>query len=329
MYRAVKVGNRFALISNTGVTGYIHSIFDKTINIDIKERNANFSLLTLARSDVDEGPSILVTSMQNNESWHRIGAKIGDPVIFTSNAVYLSNIKLVEDISNATVWRAATGSVLQGLQCLPYEEIKLRCDEVALFIKINGKNQGVYPLVTRFSDIIHGKLTCDDDPFIHRFLQGVLTLHNALSRTSGNLQETNDFDSAVKMLLGLGDGLTPSGDDFLAGLLFAMHFAQTVFARKHDALPPLAHVVCENMAERTNEISQHFLHCAAEGQWGRTTEEFMIALFGQTAQHNEELHRALNRKLSYGATSGMDEIFGIMFGFVEMIEFFRKEERAS
>lgn len=323
MYQAVRAGNCFASVCKTGGSGYIHSIFDKTINIDLKERNAGVSLFTLARSDVDETPATLVTSMQSNESWYHIGAKVGDTITFTSSAVYLGKIKLIDGISNATIWQAKTSSVLQELPSLTYEEIKLRCDKVALFVKTNGKNQSVYPLITRFSEIFDRSYMYDTDPFLQQFLHGVLTLHNAFSCTSGNFQSISDFDLAAKMLLGLGDGLTPSGDDFLAGLLFAVHFVQKVFARKCDVLPIIIHAMCENMEERTNRISRHFLRCAADGQWGRVTEDFMVALFKSSAQHNDELYRTVDKKLSYGATSGMDEIFGIMFGVCEAVKIFK------
>lgn len=324
MYRAVKLGNSFASICNSGGLGYVHSIFDKTINIDLKEQNADVSLYTLARSDVDETPFTLVTSMQNNESWHHIGIKIGDPIIFTPNAVYSGEIILVDGISNAAIWHTAASTVLRDLPRLTYEEIMMRCNEAVLFVKTIGKKQGTYPLVTRFSQIIDQRFIYEDDPFLQQFLQGVSTLHRAISCTSDNLQSKNDFDLAVKMLLGLGYGLTPSGDDFLAGLLFAMYFVQMVFARNCDVLPMISHSVCENMAERTNQISRHFLRCAAEGQWGRVTEDFMTALFRCTEQQNEELYRIVEKKLSYGATSGMDEIFGIMFGICETVRYFEE-----
>ncbi|OQB23837.1 MAG: hypothetical protein BWY11_01567 [Firmicutes bacterium ADurb.Bin182] len=123
----------------------------------------------------------------------------------------------------------------------------------------------------------------------------------------------------VTALLGWGVGLTPSGDDFLAGLLYAMYFTQMVYNRKLDILPTILSSVLQNMAGKTNQISRHFLRYAAEGLWGRATERFMLAVHGND---NAALYDAIREKAVYGATSGTDEIQGIMFGFYEVARLF-------
>jgi len=140
-------------------------------------------------------------------------------------------------------------------------------------------------------------------------------------------KDKNDFP-VMKMpgfdvfkFLGLGDGLTPSGDDFLAGMLFAIHFAQMVYARKCELLPNIVNSVLQNMTTRTNQISRHFLHYASEGLWGRATEQFMTALFGF---NDDVLYCAVKEKMAYGATSGIDEMSGIMSGLCEFIRIFEE-----
>jgi hypothetical protein len=75
------------------------------------------------------------------------------------------------------------------------------------------------------------------------------------------------------------------------------------------------------MAMKTNEISQHFLRYACEGLWGRATERFMLALFGND---DAALRTAVKEKMTYGATSGMDEISGMMFGLRETVKLFEE-----
>ena len=140
---------------------------------------------------------------------------------------------------------------------------------------------------------------------------------NGMSKTDFPVMRLSDFD--VTKLLGLGDGLTPSGDDFLAGMLFAMHFAQIVYGQKCVYLPAIIGTVLQNMTWRTNQISRHFLRYATEGLWGRATEQFMLALFGNDG---DTLYSAAEKKMSYGATSGIDEMSGIMFGLCETIRLF-------
>lgn len=65
---------------------------------------------------------------------------------------------------------------------------------------------------------------------------------------------------SVGSLVGLGPGLTPSGDDFLAGVMIAAHALrrQKVAARLHRVITPL-------VSRSTNPISGAHLAAAAEG----------------------------------------------------------------
>lgn len=128
-------------------------------------------------------------------------------------------------------------------------------------------------------------------------------------------------DLDAEKLLGYGDGLTPSGDDFLAGMLSAIHFAQKIYGQMCIYLPSVTEAVLRGMERRTNRISRHFLRYAAEGAWGLATERFMLALF-----RDEEvaLRSAIEKKISYGASSGVDEMKGIMFGLCETIRLFEE-----
>lgn len=120
----------------------------------------------------------------------------------------------------------------------------------------------------------------------------------------------------VNTLIGHGTGLTPSGDDFLSGLLAAMHFTRRVYDQECDLLQVLANGVLQNMATKTNQISRHFLHYAVEGLWGRATERFMFAFFGEDEL---KLYDAILEKAAYGGTSGVDEIQGVLFGLYETV----------
>lgn len=141
--------------------------------------------------------------------------------------------------------------------------------------------------------------------------------HSGMNQNDFPIMRLSDFD--VTKLLGLGNGLTPAGDDFLAGLLFAVHFAQMLYCRRCAYLPAIIKATLHNMTAKTNEISQHFLRYASEGLWGRATERFMLALFGN---NDDMLRIAIKEKTTYGATSGIDEMSGIMLGLCETIKLF-------
>ena len=117
-------------------------------------------------------------------------------------------------------------------------------------------------------------------------------------------------------LIGLGNGLTPSGDDFLAGMLNGIHFMEKFLGEKCPYLPRIADMITKNL-HHTGQISRHFLSYALEAQWGSNTQNFLIAL----ANGNKEaLFKAINKKLDYGASSGSDELRGCLYGIMEYLK---------
>ena len=113
--------------------------------------------------------------------------------------------------------------------------------------------------------------------------------------------------------IGLGAGLTPARDDFLAGMLYGLHFMQKLCGKEPSYLLENTQIIAENL-HRTGTISRHFLHYALKGEWGQNTENFLIALI---SGESKNLYNAIDVKLSLGASSGTDELRGCIFGIKE------------
>ena len=120
-----------------------------------------------------------------------------------------------------------------------------------------------------------------------------------------------DFDPAD--FIGAGVGLTPSGDDFLAGILHGIHFLENLYGKKHPYLPRLEDSIRRNL-RRTGSISRHFLRYALQGEWGRCTENVLVAF---VSGDKNRLYDTANAKLAWGASSGADELRGCLFGIRE------------
>lgn len=99
-------------------------------------------------------------------------------------------------------------------------------------------------------------------------------------------------------LIGLGPGLTPSGDDLIGGALCALHATGRceVATRLADWALPLAQ-------SGTNRISQAHLACAAEGECGETVNDAVVALLSGDSVD-------LGRIDAIGHTSGWDTLAG-------------------
>ncbi|WP_440064206.1 DUF2877 domain-containing protein [Streptosporangium sp. OZ121] len=122
---------------------------------------------------------------------------------------------------------------------------------------------------------------------------------------------------AAEQLVGLGPGLTPSGDDVLAGLLVALrHLGGAAGAGRAVWLAGwLAAAVTFDVRGRTTPISAALLHCAARGE---ASGEVLAVLRGMAGR--QSLEAALHRLLQLGHTSGADLAWGLRIGLAAVID---------
>lgn len=109
---------------------------------------------------------------------------------------------------------------------------------------------------------------------------------------------------AARPLVGLGPGLTPSGDDALAGIEAALR------ALGHPAAGFLA-MALDDVTERTTVVSTALLRHAARGEFTERIHLLLVALLGED---DTELPAAIARAIAWGATSGRDCLIGVIAG---------------
>jgi len=108
---------------------------------------------------------------------------------------------------------------------------------------------------------------------------------------------------AAAQLAGLGNGLTPAGDDFLGG---TMLWAWLALSTPRS----LCRVLAEAAAPRTTALSAALLHAAARGECSAAWHALLAALCQGT---DVELAKAARAVLAHGATSGADALAGFLW----------------
>jgi hypothetical protein len=107
-------------------------------------------------------------------------------------------------------------------------------------------------------------------------------------------------------LAGLGSGLTPAGDDLLAG---AMLWAWLDHPTPKMFCPAVARVA----APRTTTLSAALLKAAARGECSAAWHALLSALsIGQDEEARERIAEAVHEILGRGATSGADSLAGFL-----------------
>ncbi|HIE39022.1 MAG TPA: DUF2877 domain-containing protein [Anaerolineae bacterium] len=130
----------------------------------------------------------------------------------------------------------------------------------------------------------------------------------AARKATGDLQAGWAGDEArlrtgAARLSGLGGGLTPSGDDFLTGVMLWAWLA-------HPAPGPFCHILVEAAAGLTTTLSAAFLQAAARGECSGAWHRLITALGEGT---DAEVAGAAQGVLAHGATSGADGLAGFLW----------------
>jgi len=118
----------------------------------------------------------------------------------------------------------------------------------------------------------------------------------------------------VRGLVGLGEGLTPSGDDFIGGLLFCRKILQDSYPDILDLEFPKLPGFIESIQASTNTISHTFLKDHAEGHGFEPIHLFANAFL--TGQPDDLLHKILVDLTHIGHSTGWDLLTGFLTGML-------------
>jgi len=269
-------------IKNSSLTGFVHSTFRRTINIQCIE---NGELYTIASSQVDNAPNTLVIQSASLEEWN---VDVNDAVFLKNKTLSILN-KLAISINQANKWESILPEYPSKHQNLIRNLIKMK-----EYIDFHGKAGGIKKNLlaqslyeTEMSKLIEERTRLVENELLNNRMTNAL--HHAVS------------------LIGLGPGLTPSGDDFLVGLFTIINLRNSPF-NTHQSF-------CEEVVLRaktlTNEISYMALKKASIGK----VRESIIQLVYAILNGNEaDLYLSLNKVLNIGSSSGTDIALGLVCG---------------
>ncbi|MDA0999134.1 MAG: DUF2877 domain-containing protein [bacterium] len=142
-----------------------------------------------------------------------------------------------------------------------------------------------------------------ENPFLKAGMEGASALYDWMCGAGGDGGAPPP--EAATALIGLGPGLTPSGDDLIGGAMIALRALgrEDMAKRLADWALPLAEV-------RTGEISCAHLRCAARGEGAAALHAALGWLMAPAGEVELELEAALDRIGAIGHTSGWDALAG-------------------
>lgn len=248
----------------SGVNTIVESVFRRALNLVAPDG----SLLTIHSRDGLHGPGSLLTDLEDC----RLLGKVGDEIEISSSSINLD------------------GRLVKLDTCVFYSSRRLPIQTQPKIIAVDWLEKELSKKATSSS------FWSQADDY---FSQAISKKLNLARRDF--LQDPNSIKSASQ-LIGLGIGLTPTGDDYLLGFLAVTKLS----AHRTGATNRLPGNIRELMT-RTTRISQHFLKAATENQFSDLTYDFLVSM-----ENGQKDQKALEALMSYGASSGSDIATGML-----------------
>lgn len=137
-------------------------------------------------------------------------------------------------------------------------------------------------------------------------VQAILTAIKQAFTDKNSAQMLN----AARHLIGLGPGLTPSGDDFLVGCLKGLWLLRMSAPGARQMLDCLRAALPADLKACTTRVSAEFIRYALDGAFAEVLDQAARALLAPS--YPEMVHSAVRRLLAQGETSGTDTMFGLL-----------------
>lgn len=257
--------------------GVIHSVFERTVNILWDD-----DLFTVAVCTVDDAPATMVIE---RDSLRGLNVRSGERAWVAEGNLQLGNWWI--DWQGAPGWDRRVPAYLPGSSRLR-ENLPLALQLVQKSGKANWLQES------------GAKLSGFEEALQTMLQERTESLFRQLRRKAPSA-----FLKEAEGLLGLGNGLTPSGDDVLTGMLAALMMPDAPISLAGERSKGLM----ELAQERTNLISYTTLCHAAEG---RVRDSFLHLLDALLFSSEAAVRRRLETVLAIGSSSGSEIAWGLL-----------------
>lgn len=273
MYQALSIHDVLAkkISKAQKFKGKIHSKFDKAVNLKLDGGDL-FSLLV---SSIDKSPTSIIINL---ESFTNLNVGLGD-------SFYLDESKLVLGTEEFSLEYAI--------------EYSLNLPEVYINSEYLKEN------VSMFKEYIEELMEKVSDPIEELIYKKIFDSAIKLKQA-----EKTKVELIFKSLVGMGIGLTPSGDDFLVGLISVASLKNSGMKQYLDYFQKML----IDSKNSTNEISYSVLINAARGYFKEVYSDFLEVVFSRRVTVED-----FERILSIGYSSGKDTLIGMLTG-LEILE---------
>ncbi len=274
-------------------TGFVVGVYERTVYIEL----SGGDFLCIGGPEVGNGPIMAIAATVPADDWRDAGIVVGQNITIDESGLTVGDaFKFF--LGRHAIWQPApwpaVGMNLAPTLVLLQDLMRERAptDGLARVVIGNAAAAGSAP-----ARAIERRATLN-----------IATLSDWLeAQLSGDAAElASAGQAAVDGLIGLGPGLTPSGDDLISGLLIALH------ATDHAAAAAaLASFVRKTPADATSKLSRAFIEAAIAGEPNEAMQPMLSCLLKGEPCALAPAFEGLDR---IGHSSGWDMLAGIVIG---------------
>ena len=292
-FQALSVGIQVPLHPFSGT---VHSVFRQACNLWLEPGG----LLTLLPSDKDNLPHGIRLNTSSQPVFLEL-LRVGEPVACRGGILRIDGPDFSIDLRNARLWHVD----------LQITQIDCRRPAQAQAWAIAWSELNTYHRRSDLLGIMESFSPSERPPATSEVL-----LQQSAHAVPALLQATRDFQfgdasASIRLLIGLGPGLTPSGDDFLIGYVAGLWCTAGTNPSRIRFLMALGSELSE-ASRNTNEISCTYLRSAAKGHVSEPIAKLAQRL--NQANNMSSVRAATQAALQVGHTSGSDGVLGFLLG---------------
>ncbi len=288
--RAISVGHAVPRMQFDAV---VHSVFASAVNLKVNDQEPLLTLLTSTEGDLPQGIRLEPSRTLSFERLHA-----GTPAACRHGVLHVDEKLLTIDLQQAACWDSSLPSMQARM-----EKPAVHATWKSVWRTLDNR-QAARSAEMRASCLLDTSAEAQP-PWVQQAGRCMRDLIRATAR----------YDAAaiavIKQLVGLGPGLTPSGDDLLAGYLLGLHYAVQGKQERIGLLVELARAIMDGL-HRTGDISRTYLFHAARGEPSRAL--FRLAHAICAAAGEPAVLRSAEAAMAAGHTSGMDTVTGLLMG---------------
>lgn len=272
---------------------YTHSIFNNVVNIQWENK-----LISIQNNRVPKGSLSMVVEGEIN--FKDNSPNLRGKVNITGDVVTIGRMKFL--ISEPEIWDPE----LKYLPRIFFINKEAVIKAINNIILINGKNSGTMDATFKsLEQNIPVNYTKESNLFYNILIKSMNSLKN---------KELNVAANEISDLIGIGIGLTPSGDDFIVGFISVLHSVM----QEKTCIKEFYFLLRDEVVKRvskTTDVSRAYLLEAVEGRFSESFHNLYAAL---EKENFGDIYKSSLSMMAVGHSSGTDGLCGILWGLYQL-----------